>query len=189
MSFDSDMKRLINACYEILSWHHLKLVSILTCIATFPKCLFNTHHKYFRTPFCNYNQYTNTLPLMYVPIFIITDFELISTITTVNPKPVKQEQANDPLYVINQVTKIHMVLTYTAHLINKAFCFQQLLKIAISFVSIISALFLFAMVFAVKDPSKLRMDILFFMWVMSNALEIFLVVWISAKTCKEVRLS
>ncbi|XP_018578981.1 putative gustatory receptor 28a [Anoplophora glabripennis] len=113
------------------------------------------------------------------------DYELVSTIRLVHPKPAKQETANDPLYIINQVTKIHMILTDTARLTNKTFCFQQLLKIAISFVSIIAGLFLFAMVFAVKDPSKLRIDKLFFLWTLSNALEIFVVVWISAETCKE----
>lgn len=129
---------------------------------------------------------TNKYFLCYTQCFIL-DFELVSTVTKVSPRSAEQDKT-DSIHTINQVTKIHMILTETACLANKAFCFQQLLKIAISFVSIIAALFLFAMVFAVKDPSRLNVDVLFFLWTFSNAVEMFVIVRISAETGKEVSL-
>ncbi|KAJ8917494.1 hypothetical protein NQ315_005543, partial [Exocentrus adspersus] len=129
-------------------------------------------------------QYFQCLNILKLSISHLLALERVATITEVIPKLPKPAEAST-LFTINHVTRIHMLLTSTSRLVNESFCFQHLLKICMSFISTVTGLFLFAMVFAIKDSSKLDFDLLFFMWTVCNAFEVFVVVWISAGLCKE----
>lgn len=96
----------------------------------------------------------------------------------------KISKALDPVFIVNYVAALHMKLTDCAHLINKAFALQQLLKLAITFVSIVSALYFIAIHFS--NPELRSLDILFVMWALSNAMEAVGIVYVTSETCEEV---
>ncbi|RZB38675.1 7tm 7 domain containing protein, partial [Asbolus verrucosus] len=99
---------------------------------------------------------------------------------------------SDPVFVVDQVAALHIKLTDTAHMINYAFCVQQLLRITVAFVSIVTALFLVAVNFsntsAKKDDSKTQLDYFFTFWAFSNACEVMAIVWITSETCEEIEI-
>lgn len=103
---------------------------------------------------------------------------------------------SDPVFIVDQVAALHIKLTDTAHLINYAFCVQQLLRITVAFISIVTALFLVAISFSKsssssatqKEDGKDTLDYFFTFWAFSNACEVMAIVWITSETCEEVRV-
>lgn len=97
---------------------------------------------------------------------------------------------SDPVFIVDQVAALHIKLTDTAHMINYAFCVQQLLRITVAFISIVTALFLVAINFnqaSTAKDDKSQLDYFFTFWAFSNACEVMAIVWITSETCEEVR--
>lgn len=119
----------------------------------------------------------------------------VSTIpTTITPEkdatknmPKRIMSISDPVFIIDQVATLHIKLTDTAHLVNDAFCVQQLLRITVTFVSIVTALFTIAMNFAAPNKGDAELDLYFTFWAFSNAIEVVSIVWITSETCEEVK--
>lgn len=96
---------------------------------------------------------------------------------------------SDPVFIVDQVAALHIKLTDTAHMINYAFCVQQLLRITVAFISIVTALFLVAINFnksSDKNENRSQVDYFFTFWAFSNACEVMAIVWITSETCEEV---
>ncbi|KAJ3665726.1 hypothetical protein Zmor_001207 [Zophobas morio] len=96
---------------------------------------------------------------------------------------------SDPVFIVDQVAALHIKLTDTAHMINYAFCVQQLLRITVAFISIVTALFLVAINFnksSSQKDDKAPLDYFFTFWAFSNACEVMAIVWITSETCEEV---
>ncbi|XP_044267813.1 putative gustatory receptor 28a [Tribolium madens] len=93
---------------------------------------------------------------------------------------------SDPVFIVDQVAALHIKLTDTAHMINYAFCVQQLLRITVTFISIVTALFLVAINFnKSSSENKSQLDYFFTFWAFSNACEVMAIVWITSETCEE----
>ncbi|XP_064213168.1 putative gustatory receptor 28a [Tribolium castaneum] len=97
---------------------------------------------------------------------------------------------SDPVFIVDQVAALHIKLTDTAHMINYAFCVQQLLRITVAFISIVTALFLVAINFNKSSSEEnegktTQLDYFFTFWAFSNACEVMAIVWITSETCEE----
>nr|CAL23154.2 gustatory receptor candidate 21 [Tribolium castaneum] len=98
---------------------------------------------------------------------------------------------SDPVFIVDQVAALHIKLTDTAHMINYAFCVQQLLRITVAFISIVTALFLVAINFNKSSSEEnegktTQLDYFFTFWAFSNACEVMAIVWITSETCEEI---
>ncbi|XP_068902808.1 putative gustatory receptor 28a [Tenebrio molitor] len=105
-----------------------------------------------------------------------------------NKVPKSMMAISDPVFIVDQVAALHIKLTDTAHMINYAFCVQQLLRITVAFISIVTALFLVAINFnqaSTAKDDKSQLDYFFTFWAFSNACEVMAIVWITSETCEE----
>lgn len=128
------------------------------------------------------------------PVFTTNKIGKEASFASDKAMPKSMMAISDPVYIVDQVAALHIKLTDTAHMINYAFCVQQLLRITVAFISIVTALFLVAINFsksssAQKDDGKATLDYFFTFWAFSNACEVMAIVWITSETCEEVSVS
>lgn len=97
----------------------------------------------------------------------------------------------EPLFIVNTVAKLHIKLTETATIINHTFCVQILMLITICFVGTVCALFFMVINMTTNygPESKLPLNIMFIIWVLSNTAELLAVVLATSGLCEEVILN
>ncbi|XP_045472107.1 putative gustatory receptor 28a [Harmonia axyridis] len=158
----------------------LMIPYFLTIIMEFIYCLFMS---LVRSRFNLLNKYLETL----VPQRKSTKSWAIKVEPSILPQNVrlteKITKSLDPTFVVNHIAALHVKLTDTAHVINKTFALQQLLKLAVTFVSIVSALYFIAIYFS--NPEHRSLDVLFVLWALSNALETLGIVYVTSETSEE----
>ncbi|KAL3280917.1 hypothetical protein HHI36_004144 [Cryptolaemus montrouzieri] len=176
-----------------------------------PSVLLSNHHAFvvanLLIPYCIViimeTQYYHYLSLVHSRYKLLNDY-LMTLLPTENrhkgwteetitklPEPMKNKEelakkilsACDPVFIVDHIAALHIRLTDTAYLINKAFAIQLLIKVAITFVSIVSALYFIAIHFSKANHGDL--DILFVVWATSNALEVLVTVHVTSQTCDE----
>lgn len=94
----------------------------------------------------------------------------------------------DPVFIVNSAAKLHIKLTESATLINRAFGFQILLLIAICFVGSVSALFCMIMNMTRDSLNEHQgqMILMAIIWLLTNAVELLPVVLFTSNLCEEV---